>query len=334
MAPKELLNHKNIKKIAKMDKMIQGAPWRSGRKFCLLLVAWLLSSLALHPAQACTLFAAQGSSVRGGGTIIAKNRDRCPLVSGLKVFVPQDGYRHLGLVSLTSPNEPVVAGINEKGLVVVDARPSSLPPQREDCRAIPLTQALLTRCASVDEVLAQKELLRSSYPVFEMVADRHQVAMIEIAPAGQVSFQVKCQGTLCHTNHYLSAPMLWANQKACHSSMVRCRRIKQLLAWQVGSFTFADFLAFSQDRHAGPDNSINRLGSTPKETRTLATFVVQLDDDAPHVFARISNPGEPDKIVNFKLEPALWAKGLREEPKTTSWVRQGAEDWVKAGPLD
>jgi hypothetical protein len=32
-------------------------------------------------------------TVRGGGTIIAKNRDRCPLASGLKVFVPQDGYR-------------------------------------------------------------------------------------------------------------------------------------------------------------------------------------------------------------------------------------------------
>ena len=290
-------------------------------KFFLNLVTWLLLSLTLHPAQACTLFAALGSSVQGGGTIIAKNRDRCPLASGLKVFVPQHGYRHLGLVSLDSPKEPAVAGINEKGLVVVDASPSSLAPQEEDCHAIPLTQALLTRCASVDEVLAQKELLLASYPVFEMVADRHQVAVIEIAPEGQVSIQISPRGSLCHTNHYLSFQLLWANQMACHSSRVRLRRIKQLLDRQGRPFTFADFLVFSQDRQAGPDNSINRFGSTSRETRTLATFVVHLSDDAPHVFVRMSNPGEPDKIVNFRLDPALWLGGLREKIEATSLKR-------------
>jgi hypothetical protein len=198
------------------------------------LVVWLLLSFAPHPAQACTLFAALGSSVSGGGTIIAKNRDRCPLASGLKVFVPPAGYRHLGLVSLDSPNAPAVAGINEKGLVVVDASPSSLDLQEEDCRAIPLTQALLTRCASVAEVLAQKELLSAIYPVFEMVADRRQVAVIEVAPGGQVSIQVSDQGTLCHTNHYLSSPLLWANQRAHPSSKARFCRIKQLLDRQGG----------------------------------------------------------------------------------------------------
>jgi hypothetical protein len=313
MARKEILNHENMIKIIQLHNLIQCIPWRYGSKFLLTLITWLLLSVALHPAQACTLFAAAGSSVRGGGTIIAKNRDRCPLASGLKVFVPQDGYRHLGLVSRDFPKGPAVAGINEKGLVVVDASPSSLAPQEEDCRAIPLTQALLTRCASVAEILAQTELLRASYPVFEIVADRRQVAVIEIAPEGQVSIQVSNQGTLYHTNHYLSSQLLWANQMACHSSKVRFRRIQQLLACQGGPFTFADFLVFSQDRHAGPDKSINRLGSTLRETRTLATFVVQLSDDAPHVFVRISNPGEPDKIVNFRLEPALWDKGLGEK---------------------
>jgi hypothetical protein len=103
----------------------------TGSKFFLNLVVWLLLFLTPHPAQACTLFAAMGSSVQGGGTIIAKNRDRCPLASGLKVFVPPAGYRYLGLVSLASPNAPAVAGINEKGLVVVDATPSSLAPRRK-----------------------------------------------------------------------------------------------------------------------------------------------------------------------------------------------------------
>jgi isopenicillin-N N-acyltransferase-like protein len=289
-----------------------------GGKFLINLAAGLLLSLTLQPAQACTLFAAIGNSVQGGGAIIAKNRDRGPLASGLKVFVPQTGYRHLGLVSLNSPKDPAVAGINEKGLVVVDASPSSLPLQEEDYSAIPLTQALLTRCASVDEVLAQKELWRASYPVFEMVADRHRLALIEVGPGGQVAIQVSDQGGLAHTNHYLSSQLLWANQMPHYSSKVRLRRINRLLDRQRGPFDFADFLVFSQDRHAGPDNSINRLGSTPRKTRTLATFVVQLADDAPHVFVRIANPGEPDKIVNFKLEPALWDRGLREKMAATS----------------
>jgi isopenicillin-N N-acyltransferase-like protein len=261
----------------RMANLMQGATGYVGRKIHLILAAWLLLAPALQPAGACTLFAAAGESVRGGGALIAKNRDRCPLASGLKVFAPQDGYRFLGLVSLDSPREPAVAGINEKGLVVVDASPSSLAPhQEEDCRAIPLTQALLTRCASVQEVLAQKKLLSASYPVFEMVADRRQVAVIEIAPGGQVAIQ-------------------------------------ELLAGQRRPLAFADFLALSQDRHAGPDNSINRLGSTPDKTRTLATFLVHLVDEAPHIFVRMSNPGGADTIVNFRLEPALWVQGLREK---------------------
>ena len=288
----------------------------AGGKVLLILVSWLLlaGAPAPQPAQACTLFAAAGRSVRGGGTIIVKNRDRDPLASELKVFAPKEGYRFLGLVSRDSPGGPAVAGINEKGLVVVDATPSSLPPQEEeDCRAVPLTQALLSRCASVAEVLAQKELFRASYPVFEMVADQRQVAVIEIAPEGRVSIKVRDQGTLCHTNHYLARQLLWANQRACESSRVRSCRIEDLLAGVGKPFTFADFLAFSQDRHAGPDNSINRLGSTPPKTRTLATFAVQLGEGAPHVFVRMSNPGEPDKIVNLRLETAWWAKGFPEK---------------------
>jgi hypothetical protein len=299
---------------------------RAPRLFLNLAVGLLLC-LAWQPAQACTLFAAVGQSVQGGGAIIAKNRDRTPLASGLKVFLPQAGYRYVGLVSLDAPAAPAVAGINEKGLVVVDASPSSLPITEEDASAVPLTQALLTRCASVQEVLAQKELFGASYPVFEMVADRHQAAIIEVAPGGQVSIQAINQGTLCHTNHYLAADLLWANQTPYRSSQMRYRRISGLLDQLKGPFSLADFLVFSQDRRAGPDNSINRVGSSPEQTRTLATFVVHLADDAPHVFARMTNPGEPDRIISFRLEPALWSKGLSAKvgPGTGEKSRLGAE---------
>lgn len=282
------------------------------------LAVWVLLCVIWQPAWACTLFAAVGSSVQGGGAILTKNRDRGPLISGLKVFVPQAGYRHLGLVTLGAPGAPAVAGINEKGLVVVDASPSSLALREEEYSAIPLTQTLLERCASVDEVLAQRGLFSASYPVFEMAADRHKVALIEVAPGGQVAIEVREQGTLYHTNHYLSPQLLWANELAHHSSLVRWRRIRSLLDRQGRPFDFADFLVFSQDRQAGPDNSINRRGSTPGKTRTVATFVVHLAAEAPQVLVLISNPGKPDTIVNFRLEPALWQKGLGEKIKTIS----------------
>lgn len=282
-------------------------------KVLVCLVTWLTLYLTVPPAWACTLFAAAGRSVKGGGVLIAKNRDRSPLINGLKVFAPPKGYRHLGLVTMDAPDAPAVAGINEKGLVVVDASPSSLPLTEEEHSAVPLTQALLSRCASVQEVLAQKELFQASYPVFEMAADRQQVALIQVAPGGQVDIQVIKQGTLCHTNHYQSAPLLWANRLPHPSSQVRLARITELLERQGRPLTFADFLVFSQDRHTGPDNSINRLGSTPAKTRTVATFVAQLSNDSPQIFVRMSNPGEPDKMVNFRLDPGLWDKGLREK---------------------
>jgi isopenicillin-N N-acyltransferase like protein len=268
-------------------------------------------------AQACTLFAAAGDQVAGGGALIGKNRDRDPQASALKVCTPKGGYRHLALVAAANPREAAVAGVNEKGLVVVDARASCLPAaQQQKCGAVALTQALLSRCASVDEVLAQKDLLTASYPVFEMVADLHKVAWIEVAPGGLVASRVRGRGALGHTNHYLDPDLGWANLRATPGSRVRLRRITRLLTDQEAAskkFTFADFLVFSQDRHDGPDRSINRFGSTPGETRTLATFVVQLSGAAPHVFVRLNNPGEPERIVNFILEPGLWTKGLREK---------------------
>jgi hypothetical protein len=135
-----------------------------------------------------------------------------------------------------------------------------------------------------------------------------------VAPEGLVAVKVSDGGALYHTNHYLTPQLSWANQQAYPSSKTRSRRIEHLLRGRH-PLTFADFLDFSQDRNNGPDNSLNRLGSTAAETRTLATFVVQLGEGAPHVFVRMTNPGEADKVVNFILEPGLWTEGLQEKIK-------------------
>jgi hypothetical protein len=278
------------------------------------LLSWFLAFSGAGPAHPCTLFAAAGSRVEGGGTIIVKNRDRSPRQSALKFFAPVDGFKYLALVATDIPQDPAVAGVNEKGLAVVDALPNLPPPQEKYSEAVNLTGALLRRCASVDDVLACQDLFRASYPVIEMVADGRRLAVIEIAPRGRVAVTVKDRGVLCHTNHYLDPRLQAANGKPSSSSCIRYGRIGRLLSWQTCPFALEDFLAFSQDRHDGPDNSICRRGSTPTETRTLATWIVAHPaSGVTRVWVKITNPGEPQKMVNLRLNPAFWAEGLHEK---------------------
>jgi hypothetical protein len=252
--------------------------------------------------------------VEGGGTIIVKNRDRTPRRSALKFFAPPGGFKYLALVDADTPNGSAVAGVNEKGLAVVDALPGNLPAQAENPGAVNLTGALLRRCASVDDVLACQDLFRASYPVIEMVADGRRMAVIEIGPRGRVAITVRDQGVLCHTNHYLDPRLRDANGKPNSSSCMRYGRIGRLLSRQTCPFALEDFLAFSQDRHDGPDDSICRRGSTPTETRTLATWIVAHPAaGVTRVFVKITNPGEPQKIVNLRLNPTWWAEGLHEK---------------------
>ncbi len=286
------------------------------QSFILVLSFWLLFALAAaSPAQACTLFAAAGSRVEGGGTLIVKNRDRSPRRSAIKFIAPAAGFKFLALVDAGSPNSSAVAGVNEKGLAVVDALPGNLPPQQEEySEAVNLTGTLLSRCASVEEVLACQDLFRASYPVIEMVADGRRVALIEIAPGGRVAVKASGQGILCHTNHYLDHRLEGADLKPSTSSCVRYHRIGQLLSRQACPFVLEDFLAFSQDRHDGPDNSICRRGSTPTETRTLATWIVAHPAaGVPRVWVKITNPGEQEKITDLRLNPAWWANALEEK---------------------
>ena len=289
----------------------------------LILSFWLIFYLAATtPAPACTLFAAAGSRVEGGGTLIAKNRDRPPRRSVLEVRTPPDGYRHLALVAADLAHKPAVAGINEKGLVVVGATAGSLA-KKDESGAKGLTQTLLKQCASVDEVLARPELLRAAAPVFQVLADDRKIAAIAVAPQGRVAFKVTDQGTLCHTNHYLDPQFQEYNQKPNISSLIRYYRIDRLLSLQIRPLTLVDFLACSQDRHDGPDNSIWRTGSAAKKARTLATWIVaQPPGAAPQVHVVLANPGEPQKILNLKLEPSLWKNGLIDRILTTAGGRQ------------
>ena len=100
-----------------------------------LMSALVCFLLAAPTARACTLWAAAGDAVQGGGAIIVKNRDWTPGESQrIEIFRPAGGYAYVALMATREAQKSTgvqveidrpVAGVNEKGLTVVSAAASS-----------------------------------------------------------------------------------------------------------------------------------------------------------------------------------------------------------------
>lgn len=277
------------------------------RHILFLVVSAALFMAAATGAKGCTLWAAAGDRVEGGGTLLAKNRDMPPQVSELRIYTPKAGNRFLGLFHVKGAKSFPVAGVNEKGLAIVSATASSIPRAERYATGRGLNEKLLTAFDSVDGLLASPDALSASHPTFYVVADRTKIAVIEIGPKGQVATKTENSGVLFHTNHYLDPKLLWVNERTGRSSQVRLDRIRELLASHAGPLTLEAFTAFSEDTKGGPDDGIWRTGSAPNKERTLATWIVSLPKTAdPVVAVKLANPGEPVKTFTFTLDNSFW----------------------------
>jgi hypothetical protein len=68
-----------------------------------------------------------------------------------------------------------------------------------------------------------------------------------------------------------------------------------------------DFVAFSQDQSAGPDNSIFRTGSNPGKSRTVATWIIAIPPEgSPELYVKMKDPGEDFRAYSGKLDPEFW----------------------------
>jgi len=278
-------------------------------KKSIVLVALLALALAAAPpAFACTLWGAAGGKVEGGGTLIAKNRDWEPTqFQELRRVVPKDGFRYLGLFASDEEGTGLKAGINEKGLVVVTATASVIPSEK---RSTPAKQTISTAdilktFSTVDEVVG--ELDRFTHASYYLVADKNKVAVIEVAPGRKATVRITEDGTLAQTNHYLDSELRILNKKVSASSRKRYERIQALLSNDPDGFTLDDFVAFSEDRNAGPDNSICRTGSSPTRSRTLATWIIENPaEGAPCLYLKVANPDKPQKTMRLALDENFW----------------------------
>ncbi len=229
-------------------------------------------------AFACTLFSATGNSVVGGGSLIVKNRDFKPEPQMLKV-VREDGNAFYGLYAMTGPNKwSLKGGVNSKGLVVVSATASSIPKaQRQGMPTKAYIKGTLKNCSSVAEALSNRDNFVT--PQFLMLADKNEIAYVEVAGPGNINVERRTNGCLTHTNHYLASEFSYLNGNAVASSHARYARINDLVNAGNGPYALDDFVRISQDQNDGPDNSIWRTGSTPTISQTLASFAVQLLPD-------------------------------------------------------
>jgi hypothetical protein len=281
---------------------------------CAALIIPMLQAAALSSAESCTAWAAAGDRVSNGGILLAKNRDWEPERNELKLVTPEKGFRYMGLLALQPDGSRwVVAGINEKELVVISTTASSIPRKERLTGARGLDEKVLANCDSVDSVIRHRDMLSESHPVFLMLADKSGIACVEIAPEGRIAVKTTNSGTLCHTNHYIDSHLLWANRKIGSSSSSRLDRIEQLLAEHSSPLTLEDFVRFSEDRNDGPDESIWRTGSRPGKTRTLASWIVSIPEKGvPSLYLKLANPGETEKMYRLQIDETLWTKGWSE----------------------
>jgi hypothetical protein len=273
----------------------------------------LLLLLSAWPGEACTLWAATGARTLDQATLIGKNRDWSPAqYQELQFRDPAEGYRFLVLHPRGRKRPVDIAGVNEKGLVMVTAAASCIPKKaRPESYCLEgFLNTILTSCATVDEVIKKQGLLTS--PAFYLVADRSKIAIIEVGLNEKRAIKVTDHDVLSHTNHYLDKNLLETNKQFNLSSHLRLIRLQYLLKAQRRPFTLQDFITISQDRHDYPDNSIWREASSPKKVHTLSTWIVSLpDNDAPRLYVKMANPHEAPKTNFYKLDAAFWAKGLR-----------------------
>lgn len=271
------------------------------KRFAALLILFLLITLG-EKGQACTLWAANGFAVEDGGSLIIKNRDWAPEKQVVQLIAPSDGYRYIGLFTKTGHTPGLKAGINEKGLVVINASASSIPrAERDKLPHRPILRYILNKYDSVDEVLAQTDLFLG--PEFLMIADSQKIAVIEVGLDGKYSVEVRTNGSIYHTNHYVQSGMEDYNELIGASSKQRYQRIGELFDQTPSPYTLETFLNFSSDQNDGPDNSVFRTGSDPQKERTVAVWAVSLPvNQSPHLYIKLLNPNEDEQIIQVNTD--------------------------------
>lgn len=272
----------------------------------------IVASFAAASASACTLWAAAGPLVSGGGTLLSKNRDWLPgQTQVLKYDVPRHGIPYFGLYAVDGRAPGIKSGINQKGLSAVTASASSIPHRLRASQPGKhgVLSHILSRYASVDEMAAHaSSLFPHARAMFLMVSDRDKILVAEIGLNGRYAYKVLDRGVTAHTNYYLDKTLADLDIKVGRSSATRYTRVNELLERSAKPYDMARFTAISRDHHDGPNNSLWRDG----REATLSSWIISSPPQGPQTLRVVlDNPGVPETIQTFTLDDAFWAKATR-----------------------
>jgi hypothetical protein len=272
--------------------------------FTCITVLLFLSAPQL--VSACTLWAAAGDRVAGGGTLIHKNRDWNPdHQQDLRLVIPKTGFRYLSLYTTGNEWIGTKAGVNSEGLVIVTASAPAHLDKKINFLGKTNTATLLSRYESVDKALkALEDDKWKSGPQFILMADRIEIAIIEFGLNGQhVLLSRKSNGVEFHTNHYLSDDLIALNpEKISASSLNRYAKINQMLDSKP-EIDMDDSISFSKNP------VLWRVGSTPTSVRTLSAWTVRhYSDGASTLHLIMANPGMSETSYEIPLADAFSGK--------------------------
>lgn len=261
---------------------------------------------------ACTIWAAAGKSVLHQGTLIAKNRDWYPgQAQRLKFVKYHKKFSYIALFADDGAASSIKAGVNEHGLVIVNAAASQITLRKKPY-ARSLMGKLLSRCMNIPDALSHPDWFHGSR--FLLLADSRKIALVEIGKGGVFKVKTIANGKLCHTNHYVEPELEFLNPNPNNrSSLSRLRLIKKGLAAQK-KYSFMDFITMSGINSETPGPSLWRNGKTPVAVRTLATWIVwQPYGGKPTLFVRLTNPRQKEQEYYFDLNKAFGDRRLKAE---------------------
>jgi hypothetical protein len=237
--------------------------------------------------------------------LISKNRDApAKEIQKLAIITPTQGYRYLGLVYKKDPADPLYdylsAGINEKGLTIVD-NDADIKTKDQDAKETVVMTDILTNYDSVAAVIKdQKKLFTHNQVNYILIADPYQIALIEIAPNGEYAIRTATNGMLWHTNFYANVQLAKYNQNLYIDSIDRYNRIDYLLHHHRGRFDMNDNEQFARDRADGDKNSILR-------NFTVASWFVKIPKNAaPTIKVKLFNPLQVKQNFEFTLDENFW----------------------------
>ena len=246
------------------------------KKALIALTAAFLMSIQTS-VSACTLLAAAGNAVEGGGVLFGKTNDVKYPYQCKTMLVTDDGYPYYVLRYQNRKGKfRAQFGINKYGLGIGAAGPGHLSmKQRAAMKGENLKSGVwyyLGRCKTVDEALKLPEL--NNAPANIVLVDSKEIACVETFDDGRQKIIRKTTGVLAHTNHYLDSELFELSQKAIsESSKSRYDRAVELLNDGRIPLTFNDFVAFVNDP------KIRRYGHVPETVETNASMVIQILPD-------------------------------------------------------